>query len=616
MKTLPAVWETFVDDIIIDSMRTEAERLYTLHSIIPSEPERWQKRKTQILSKLSDAFKLNYQKDLPLDPEVTGVIRRDHYRIEKVCFQAAENRYVTGCLYVPDGDGPFPAVLNVHGHWMDGHLAERVQTRGHILAQHGYVCLSVDAFGSGERCTEHGKFDPHGGFRGMQLNNFGETLIGIQIDDNRRAVDFLCSLPYVDPEKIGVTGASGGGNQTMYLTVFEDRIKAGVSVCSVGSFRSYVMGSNCICETIDNGMNICEESELIACIAPRSFLMCNGFHDQYSTFVPEEMLKTYTGAKKIFQMYNVPNQLQYRIFNTIHLYGPEALSNMLGFFDFYLKGEGACMPVLSLPECDFMTREEAMVYPDKRPDKLKGIFAYCQTKREKVRAAAASLNDEQKRAGLKKVLNCKDVTFADYSFGDISDIWQRIVIRKANGDMMPALLKPSRNGKWQIMSGSYGKQKQLENSAALEEACAGDDGLLLIDITASGETGKEYGCPTQWDYHHTARTFMWFGRPLLGEWTQDYHIAAQFLKAEFEVTSLTFYGFKDAGVAALLASAIYGGADKVVMDHSLASLDWADTYPDVTDFTMAMSVTDILKYGDIADYKRLAAPAEIVTIGN
>ena len=157
------------------------------------------------------------------------------------------------------------------------------------------------------------------------------------------------------------------------------------------------------------------------------------------------------------------------------------------------------MPVSPLPECNFMTQQEAMVYPEKRPDKLKGIFAYCQTKREKVRAVAASLDDEQKRAGLRKVLNCKDVTCADYSFGDTSDIWQRIVIRKSNGDMMPALLKPSRNGKWQIMSGSYGKQKQLEKLAALEDACASDDGLLLIDITASGETGSEYGCSTQWD---------------------------------------------------------------------------------------------------------------------
>lgn len=614
MKTLPAVWQTAVDEIIIDSMRTEAERLYTLHSMIPADPERWQKRRTEVMTKLADAMKLNYQKDLPLDAEVTGVIRRKNYRIEKVCFQAAENRYVTGCLYVPDGEGPFPAVVNLHGHWVNGHLAERIQTRGHILAQHGYVCLSIDAFGSGERGSYHGKFDPHGGFRGMQLNNFGETLIGIQIDDNRRAVDYLCSLPFVDASRIGATGGSGGGNQTMYLTAFDDRIKAGASVCSVGSYRSYVMGSNCICETIDNGLNICEESELIACIAPRAYMMCNGLYDQYSTFVPAEMLKTYTVAHKIFRMMNVHDRLQYRIFNTNHMYGPDAISNVLGFFDFYLKGEGACLPVLPIPECEFMTQEEAMVYPEKRPDKLKSILAYCQTKRDAVRAHAASLDDEQKRSGLKKVLNCKDVTFTDSSVGDADDIWQRVVIRKSNGDMMPALLKPSRNGKWQIMSGSYGKQKQLEKTAVLEEACAGDDGLLLIDITASGETGKEYGCSTQWDYHHTARTFMWFGRPLLGEWTQDYHIAAQFLKARFEAASLTFYGYKDAGVAALLAAALYGGADKVVMDHSLASLDWADTYPDVNDFTMALSVTDILKYGDIADYKRLAAPAEVIAI--
>ena len=88
------------------------------------------KKKAEILSRLAEAVHLKVNHDLPLDVEVTGIIHRNGYRIEKLAFQADCNRYVTACLYVPDGDGPFPAVLNVHGHWKQGHLAERVQKEG------------------------------------------------------------------------------------------------------------------------------------------------------------------------------------------------------------------------------------------------------------------------------------------------------------------------------------------------------------------------------------------------------------------------------------------------------------------------------------------------------
>src|SRR5690606_8902254 len=73
----------------------------------------------------------------------------------------------------------------------------------------------------------------HGGNLGASLFNIGETLMGMQLTDNVRALDFLCSLPMVDTQRIGVTGASGGGNQSMWLAALDERIKAVVPVVSV-----------------------------------------------------------------------------------------------------------------------------------------------------------------------------------------------------------------------------------------------------------------------------------------------------------------------------------------------------------------------------------------------
>lgn len=94
----------------------------------------------------------------------------------------------------------------MHGHLSDGRLAEKSQGIAIRLAKSGYAVLFVDAFGSGERAAVHGEFEYHGGMVGGNLLNIGEPLLGIQVIDNMRAVDLLCSLPFVDGERIGATG--------------------------------------------------------------------------------------------------------------------------------------------------------------------------------------------------------------------------------------------------------------------------------------------------------------------------------------------------------------------------------------------------------------------------
>ena len=541
---------------------------------------------------------------------MTGVVAREGYRVEKVCFQAADQRYVTGCMYVPSGEGPFPAVLNVHGHWTDGHLAERIQSRGHLLALNGFVCLSVDAFGSGERSTFHCEFEPHGGPRGTLLNNLGETLIGIQIADNMRALDLLCSLPFVDASRLGVTGGSGGGNQTMYLAAFDERIKAAVSVCSVGTWQSYVMGSNCICETIPGGLDICEEAGVIASIAPRAYGMFNGLYDQYSTFTPAEMLRSYSAARRVYRMLGVENNLQYRIFPTPHAYGTDALAHMLGFFCRHLKGEGTGDP-RPLEKYRMLSREEALVYPKgKRPEKVKGILAYCAARGKKIREEAASLSAAGRRAGAEKVLNCSPVRITDFSSGGREEGWEKLVLMKSHGFPMPALLRPSRNGHWHLLAAPYGK-KQLSETDYLQKTLDSEDGLLLFDLFASGETGSEYGDSTHWDYHHTGRTCFWLGWTLLGEWIRDYTAAATWLREQYEVKTLSVYGYKDAAVAGLFSCALYGRMEHLVLDHAPVTLNWSDCVPGLNVFTLGLCATDILRYGDIPDFIKLCGKASI-----
>lgn len=610
---LPNVWSTPQPNLIIDRMKLDAGNLFAFNNYIPKDYKAYRQ---EILQKLGEQMGFSIDHDLPLEMEVTGTIFREGYRIEKVSYQAVPNRYVTACLYIPDGEGPFPAVLNVHGHHITGHLAERVQQRGHILARNGFVCLSVDAFGAGERSEKHGVCEFHGGHRGHLLYNLGETLAGIQITDNMRGVDLLCSLPYVDKDNLGVTGASGGGNQTMYVAAFDDRLKAAVSCVSVGSYRCLVMGHNCPCETIPNAFNICEEAGLISCIAPRAYLMLNAFYDQYSTFVPSEMMETWKIARKAWEYAGVPENFGYRIFPTNHGYYQDALEAMLGFFTRHLKGIGHGDPMAIPQDIQYMTMEEAMVYPKgEAPAKLTGIQAYGCTVTEKLNAERAALSPEQKKAGLEKVLNSYPVKITAASGGSFENGWEKLTFRTSHGFMIPALLKESANGKWRILSGACGKQT-LENQEYLRESAESGDGLLIFDVFASGERGEEYGRSTALDYQHTSRSCLYFGWTMMGEWVREYTAIAKWLKENKRVEELTAYGFRDAGLAALISGALYGDFAKIILDSAPASFNWSAH--DISDFlitTMAMTVPFILKYADVPEIQEFASSASVEWIG-
>src|SRR5207245_3730364 len=87
----------------------------------------------------------------------------------------------------------------------------------------------------------------------------GQSLLGLQVYDNRRAVDYLLTRPEVDGERLGITGASGGGNQTMYAGALDERFAAVVPVCSVGTYQAYLRAACCVCEVLPGALRFAVE---------------------------------------------------------------------------------------------------------------------------------------------------------------------------------------------------------------------------------------------------------------------------------------------------------------------------------------------------------------------
>lgn len=189
--------------------------------------------------------------DAPLNARITRTQRRDGYRIEHVAFDSLPGYTVTALAYVPDGDGPFPAVLGTAGHSDAGKAHPLYQHAWISLARRGFVALAYDPPGQGERIEYPGATNGTSrvgiGVRehvmtGQQVLLTGRTLAGYMVQDGRRAVDYLLTRGDIDPARLAVAGNSGGGTQAAWLMAFEPRLAAAVVSCYMTSWQQLWRG--------------------------------------------------------------------------------------------------------------------------------------------------------------------------------------------------------------------------------------------------------------------------------------------------------------------------------------------------------------------------------------
>lgn len=205
----------------------------------------------------------------PLNPQISEPINRTGYSIENVVLETQPGLYLTGNLYRPRGKkGPFPGVLSAHGHWRNGRLEDSVLAsvpgRAINFALQGYVVFSYSMIGY----NENKDLFPHR-FDEPRHQLWGFSAMGLQLWNSLRALDFLSSLPDVDPERIAMTGASGGGTQTFLATAVDPRIKVAAPVNMVSAY----MQGGCVCENAPLLRTHSTNVDIAALAAPRPLLL-------------------------------------------------------------------------------------------------------------------------------------------------------------------------------------------------------------------------------------------------------------------------------------------------------------------------------------------------------
>jgi dienelactone hydrolase len=273
-------------DMIRSFLRQEALRLDAQFLEGITNRHLWEARRPELRQQYFEMLGLwPLPERTPLNALTTGVIEREEgFRVEKLHFQSRPHLYVTGNLYLPKDAKPgakLPAVLYVCGHSgrdRDGNKTA-FQHHGMWFATHGYVCLIIDSLQLGEIAAIH-----HGTYRydrwWWQARGYAPS--AVECWNGVRALDYLQSRPEVDPDRLAVTGISGGGAASFWIAAADERVKVAVPVSGMDDLEDYVgetiVNGHCDCMFLINTFQW-PWTYIAALIAPRPLLFENSGHD-------------------------------------------------------------------------------------------------------------------------------------------------------------------------------------------------------------------------------------------------------------------------------------------------------------------------------------------------
>ena len=284
----------------------------------------------------------------PLNPRVVGELTREGYVVRKLIFESLPGYYVTANLYVPTaGQAPYPGVLSPCGHSSNGKAYAIYQHLFVGLAERGYVVLTYDPVGQGERyqywnfVTNRRLFEINEhGMAGIQEYLLGQNFARYRIWDGLRALDYLTSLPEVDATRIGVTGNSGGGTLTTFISMLDPRVKVASIVTYITSISKKIEARSYDAET-DPEQDIqgllaagIDHTEMVGMIAPRPVLIGAATQD----FFPiQGTRQTYGELQQLYRKLGVPERVKMVEFNHRHEYSQPLRESTYAWFDRWLK---------------------------------------------------------------------------------------------------------------------------------------------------------------------------------------------------------------------------------------------------------------------------------------
>ena len=287
------------------------KRIVTPHA--PARPEQWsasgQKLRQHILEDIIyHGWPQSWVQAPPHFEQIAVIETGKGYRLRKLRYEIVPGFTSTAILYEPEVmQGKVPAILNVIGHEPDGNAVEYEQKRCINFARRGILALSLSWIGFGEMAQPGNAHDYT-----AQLDLVGTSAVGFFYLSMRRGLDLLTALPQADPARLGVTGLSGGGWQTLFLGSLDERVAVAVEVAGFGSQQSNLIRPEDTNEVEESPSDFTVDEDypfLVALRAPRPTLLIHNAEDDCCFRADLVKPYIYEQIKPFFKLYGAESAL-------------------------------------------------------------------------------------------------------------------------------------------------------------------------------------------------------------------------------------------------------------------------------------------------------------------
>ena len=610
----------FSDYVLIRIDSLKLKRQSELASL--KNPAEWRARQKKIREQLPGFFG-EFPERTPLNARIVSSLDRDGYTIEKVIFESQPNYYVTANLYIPkERKFPVPGIVNCCGHNVEGKAASRIHQTGLGLVLKGYVVLTFDPTGQGERSEyfDSNTKQPLVRLGVGQHHYVGKpafltdwSLSGLRTWDAIRAVDYLVSRPEVDKDKLAALGCSGGGQMALLITAVDERIKVCAASHPGGSMENtYLMGQ----ELIDR--------EILSLIPPRPLRIIVG---NESGEEPghrrklEDMQLFYEGLRAGKQSGDMDIVLGVHSMNRSNR--ESAYEWLNKWFD--KEAEGKAEAVLEPEEIETLLctesgntiislgSETGQSLNAKRADLIYKPEMNLTKLKERIASRTGLTLPQNGNAPQVQII--KTVAYEDLSI-------EKLTYESEKGIVIPTLLIKPKNVKpgspVYIYASENGKPFRYDNSMLPFVLAKNGCIVLAIDVRGTGETSptpplvlNQYTSytPLLWQHDVLAIQSASFGCTTLGMRTFDILRGVDFINSRNDLKGrkIVVVGEGLGGLWALLASGYDSRIQGVVTDGTLPSykLLTNNQYYNVWGYFW---VPGALRDFDIPDLTRLASP--------
>ena len=476
--------------------------------------EDWLARQAVARKKLSEVIG-PFPEHTPLNAQITSVLDRDDYRIELLLYESSPGYYVDGAIYIPkDLKGKAPVVFYACGHSREGF---KVGIYQHIiinLVKKGFIVLTIDPMGQGERYqywdskTKKLKFpipDHEHSYAGAQCMISGYSTGHYFLWDMIRGVDYLLTRNEVDPERIGVTGRSGGGNLSAYLGAVDDRIAAAAPECYITGYE-YIyksIGPQCAEQNLYGMIGAgLDHADFIEARAPKPTMIIGTTRDFFSMQGTRE---SYEEAKSMYDAFGAGELLTLVTDDTVHKSTKNNREAMYAFFQKYLDNPGSPKDL----EVEIPKPESLQVTSSGQIVESLGGESVFSLNRKIVEKQVSTLRDARNNPdGHLKDLPSKVAQLSGFEYpqkfehGVFSGryvkseyILEKYLIPGSGDYMLPAvLLKPKKNssGSFVLLLDPEGMDNAANRDSLAHELVHNGHSVLLMDLPGVGSMGPGY----------------------------------------------------------------------------------------------------------------------------